>query len=151
MASLEEQRIVFWELFDEILKEKGEPFKIAYIHQVTKEITTYAAVNRKWSFNANAIDLTLSFEKKQLRIDLYVSSPMLMKKFLDLKNEINSMISLPIDWDDGKRVLRPSIYLDFMPEDVEDYRYVIEESLPIISEFIEVAKAYAREDEFFDF
>ena len=151
MASLEEQKIVFWELFDEILKEKGEPFKIAYIHQVTKEITTYAAVNRKWSFNANAIDLTLSFEKKQLRIDLYVSSPMLMKKFLDLKNEINSMISLPIDWDDGKRVLRPSIYLDFMPEDVEDYRYVIEESLPIISEFIEVAKAYAREDEFFDF
>ena len=151
MASLEEQRIVFWELFDEILKEKGEPFKIAYIHQVTKEITTYAAVNRKWSFNANAIDLTLSFEKKQLRIDLYVSSPMLMKKFLDLKNEVNSMISLPIDWDDGKRVLRPSIYLDFIPEDVEDYRYVIEESLPIISEFIEVAKAYAREDEFFDF
>ena len=151
MASLEEERIVFWELFDEILKEKGEPFKIAYIHQVTKEITTYAAVNRKWSFNANAIDLTLSFEKKQLRIDLYVSSPMLMKKFLELKNEVNSMISLPIDWDDGKRVLRPSIYLDFIPEDVEDYRYVIEESLPIVSEFIEVAKAYAREDEFFDF
>ena len=149
MTNVEEQKIIFWELFDEILKERGEPFKISYIHNVTKEITFYAAVNRKSSFNANAVDLTLSFADKKLRIDLFVSSPILMKKFLDIKEDIDEMISLPIDWNDGKRVLRPSIYLDFIPEDVEDYRCVIEESLPIISEFIEVAKKFGGE-EFFD-
>ena len=54
-----EQREIFWKLFEEILKEKGEPFKIAFNHQITGEITSYAAVNRKGSFNSNAVDFVL--------------------------------------------------------------------------------------------
>ena len=42
MTYAQEQREVFWKLFEKILKEKGEPFKIAYIHQIRKEITSFA-------------------------------------------------------------------------------------------------------------
>ena len=150
MTKAEEQREVFWKLFEKILKEKGYSFKIAYVHQIQNRITSYAAVNRKNSFNANALDLSFLLREKMFRVNLYISKPSLIKKFMDIKENVNSMVSLPISWDNGKMVLRPSVYFKFIPEDIEDYRNVIEESLPTILEFIEVAKKYGK-DEFFDF
>ena len=150
MTYAQEQREVFWKLFEKILKEKGEPFKIAYIHQIRKEITSFAAVNRFGSFNANALDLSFLIREKKFRVNLYISKPSLIKKFMDSKEDVNNMISSAISWDNGKMVLRPSVYFDFIPGDLEDYRVAIEESLPTIIEFIEVANKYG-EKEFFDF
>ena len=150
MTNLTQQRKVFWSVFNEVLKEKGEPFKISCEHKITHEITSYAAVNRNSSFNANAIDLSFLLREKKFRVDLYISKPTLIRKFMDNKEDVNSMISSNLDWDNGKMVLRPSVYFEFIPEDVDDYRNVIEESLPTIIEFIEVANKYGK-DEFFDF
>ena len=150
MTNMIEQREIFWKIFNDVLKEKGEPFKISFEHKITHEITPYAAVNRNSSFNANAIDLSFLLRERMFRVDLYVTSPILMRKFMDNKIDIDNMVSLPLIWDNGKRVLRPSIYFDFIPNDMEDYRNVIEESLPIIIEFIEIANKYGK-DEFFDF
>ena len=150
MEKIEEQRKIFWSLFENILKEKGEPFKISYIHKITNEVTSYAAVNRKSSFNANAIDLNFSLRDRKFRVDLYITKATLIRKIMDNKDDINSMISLPLDWEDGKMVLRPSVYFDFNPEDINDYKNVIEKSLPTIIEFIEVAKKYDKQ-EFLDF
>ena len=150
MTSTENQREIFWKVFDGVLKENGEPFKISYVHKVRNEITTYASVNRKSSFNANSLNLNFLLKEKKLRVELYVTSPILMRKFMGLKEEINSMVSLPIVWDDGKRVLRPSVYFEFLPDDEDDYKIAIEESLPTILEFIEVANKYGT-GEFFDF
>lgn len=149
MTNAEEQREIFWKLFDKILNEQGNPFSIAYVHQIQNRITSYAAVNRKNSFNANAIDLSFLLREKKFRVNIYISSPLLIRKFMDNKEDVNSMVSLPIEWDNGKRVLRPSVYFDFIPNDIDDYRVVIEESLPIIMEFINVAKKYGAES-FFD-
>ena len=150
MTSTENQRETFWKVFDKVLKENGEPFKISYVHKVRNEITTYASVNRKSSFNANSLNLNFLLKEKRLRVELYVTSPILMRKFMGLKEEINSMVSLPIVWDDGKRVLRPSVYFEFLPDDEDDYKIAIEESLSTILEFIEVANKYGK-GEFFDF
>lgn len=150
MTKTIEQREIFWKLFEKILAEKGEPFKIAYIHKIQNEITSYAAVNRNSSFNANAIDLSFLLREKKFRVNLYISKPSLIKKFMDNKEEVNSMVSLPLTWDNGKMVLRPSVYFGLIPEDIEDYRKVIEESLPTILEFIEIANKYGKDD-FFDF
>ena len=150
MTYAQEQREVFWKLLEKILKEKGEPFKIAYIHQIRKEITSFAAVNRFGSFNANALDLSFLIREKKFRVNLYISKPSLIKKFMDSKEDVNNMISSAISWDNGKMVLRPSVYFDFIPGDKEDYQLVIEESLQTIIEFIEVANKYGKQD-FFDF
>ena len=69
---------------------------------------------------------------------------------MDSKEDVNNMISSAISWDNGKMVLRPSVYFDFIPGDKEDYQLVIEESLQTIIEFIEVANKYGKQD-FFDF
>ena len=116
MTNSIKQKEDFWKLFENILKEKGEPFKISYIHKITNEITSYAAVNRNSSFNANAVDLSFLLREKKLRVDLYVTKATLIKKLMDSKEEVNNLISLPVNWDNGKMVLRPSVYFEFIPK-----------------------------------
>lgn len=150
MTNAEEQREVFWKVFENVLKKNGEPFKIAYIHQITKEITSYAAVNRYGSFNANAVDLSLHLREEKFRVNIYVSDARLMRRFLDSKEQINHMVNRKLSWDDGKMVIRPSVYFDFILGNKDSYKTIIEESIPLIIELINVANSFGKE-EFFDF
>ena len=150
MTTTQEQKNIFWKMFDEILVEKNENFKISYVHKIKNEITSYAAVNRKQSFNANALDLSFLFREGLFRVNLYITKQSLVRKINLAKEEINSMVSVPIVWDNGKGCLRPSVYFSFVPKDIDDYRRVIEESLTTIHEFIDVANKYGKDD-FFDF
>lgn len=155
-AAVERKR--FWRIFEEILTENGNPFSIAYMKN-GKE-TSWADVNKNKALNENALDLSFLVTKKLLRINLYVRSgadSFLGRKILMAKEEIEKMISVPIIWENGTRnekTLRPSYYLNIRPQFsgdyTEEYRRVIEESLPIIMEFIAVAKRYG-ERKFFDF
>lgn len=155
-AAVERKR--FWKIFEEILAENGNPFSIAYMKN-GKE-TSWANINKKNALNENALDLSFLVTKGMLRIDLYVRSGVdsfLGRKILMSKEEIEKMISVPIIWENGTRngkTLRPSYYLNIRPQFsgdyTEEYRRVIEESLPIIMEFIAVARKYG-EREFFDF
>ena len=150
MTYAEEQRKIFWEVFEDVLKENGEPFKIAYIHQITKEITSYAAVNRFGSFNANAVDLSFLLREEKFRVNIYVSGARLMRKFLDSKEQINHMVTRKLLWEDGKMVIRPSVYFDFILGNKESYKTIAQESMQLITELINVANNFGK-DEFFDF
>lgn len=155
-AAVERKR--FWGIFEEILIENGNPFSIAHIKN--GEETSWANVNKNKALNENALDLSFLAKKRMFRINLYVRSGVdsfLGRRILMAKEEIEKMISVPIVWESGtknKKTLRPSYYLNIRPQFsggyTEEYRRVIEESLPIIMEFIAVAKRYG-EREFFDF
>ena len=156
MTNAEEQRKIFWELFEEVLIENGEPFKIAYRKGIDNTITSYAAVNKNQSFNNIGIDISFLLRKRKLRVDLYIllgETIPIGQKIWNNKEKINSMVSLPLMWERGeknKETIRVSVYFDFIQDDIDDYRRVIEESLPTIMEFINVANKYGK-DEFFDF
>lgn len=155
MTYTEEQRKIFWKLFDEILIENGEPFSIAY-KKKNGEITSYGQVNKLFATpNGTVIDLSFILRDGKFRVNFYIPErkPDLKNKLLANKEQINSMITLPLLWEKGENkelVLRPSVYFNFIQNDVDDYRRVIEESLPTIMEFINVANKYGK-DEFFDF
>lgn len=156
MTNTEEQRKLFWELFDEILLENGEPFKISYQNK-KNEIKHNGAVNKDFTNtpSGTAIDLGFNLRKGVFRVNFYIPDLNidLKNKLLVNKEQINSMITLPLLWEKGEKnelVLRPSVYFNFIQNDVDDYRRVIEESLPTIIEFINVANMYGK-DEFFDF
>lgn len=156
MTNLKEQQKLFWELFEEILIENGEPFKISYQNK-KNEIKHNGAVNKDFTNtpSGTAIDLGFNFGKGIFRVNFYIPErkPDLKNKLLTNKEQINSMITLPLLWEKGEKnelVLRPSVYFNFIQNDVDDYRRVIEESLPTIIEFINVANMYGK-DEFFDF
>lgn len=156
MTNTEEQRKLFWELFDEILLENGEPFKISYQNK-KNEIKHNGAVNKDFTNtpSGTAIDLGFNLRKGVFRVNFYIPDVniKLKNKFTSNKEQIDSMITLPLLWERGEKnelVLRPSVYFNFIQNDVDDYRRVIEESLPTIIEFINVANKYGK-DEFFDF
>ena len=156
MTNLKEQQKLFWELFEEILIENGEPFKISYQNK-KNEIKHNGAVNKDFTNtpSGTAIDLGFNFGKGIFRVNFYIPErkPDLKNKLLTNKEQINSMITLPLLWEKGEKnelVLRPSVYFNFIQNDVDDYRRVIEESLQTIIEFINVANMYGK-DEFFDF
>lgn len=156
MTNTEEQRKLFWELFDEILLENGEPFKISYQNK-RNEIKHNGAVNKHFTNtpSGTAIDLGFNLRKGVFRVNFYIPDLNidLKNKLLANKEQINSMITLPLLWENGDKnesVLRPSVYFNFIQNDVDDYRRVIEESLPTIMELINVANKYDK-DEFFDF
>ena len=154
MTHAEAQRKIFWELFDEILIENGEPFSICY--KKSGEYCSWADVNKNKAWNENAIDISFLIRDGLLRVDLYVQKGEdvpLGRRILNNKEEIDSMVSLPIKWEYGTsnpNTLRPSVYFKFVKNNKDDYRRVIEEALPTIMEFINVANKYGS-DEFFDF
>ena len=156
MTNTEEQRKLFWELFDEILLENGEPFKISYQNK-KNEIKHNGAVNKHFTNtpSGTAIDLGFNFGKGIFRVNFYIPErkTSLRDNFINNKEQIESMITKTLLWENGSQnenVLRPSVYFEFIKNDVDDYRRVIEESLPTIIEFINVANMYGK-DEFFDF
>lgn len=116
----------------------------------------WANINKNQAWNVNAIDLSFLNSKGLFRVDLYMQNGRLDeigKKIIENKENINSMITLPVKWENGKRnlnTLRPSVYFTFEKDNKADYRRVIEESLPTIIEFIKVANKYGKYT-FFDF
>lgn len=155
MTYTEEQRKIFWKLFDEILIENGEPFSIAY-KKKNGEITSYGQVNKLFATpNGTVIDLSFILRDGKFRVNFYIPErkTSLRDNFINNKEQIESMITKTLLWENGSQnenVLRPSVYFEFIKNDVDDYRRVIEESLPTIIEFINVANKYGQ-DEFFDF
>lgn len=150
MATQDEKKF-FWNLFDEILIENGEPFKINY-QKSNGEITSYANINKRKIPNSTTLDLSLLPARNKLRINLYIHNGVesfVGRRISTNREFVQSMISVPILWEYGSKnsqTLRPSVYIDLSG----NYRNVIEKSLPIIMEFIEVAKRFGK-DEFFDF
>lgn len=140
----------FWFDFENILKENGEPFKI--IHEKAGEQTYWACVNKNQILTNNCVDISLVKRSNFLRIGLYIidkDSPV-GKIILSDKQKINEQLSFPPNWEYGSRnpnTLRITVKL---PIDSKTSRELTEEALPIIMEFIEVAKKYGG-DYFFDY
>ena len=101
------------------------------------------------------IYLSFILRDGKFRVNFYIPErkTSLRDNFINNKEQIESMITKTLLWENGSQnenVLRPSVYFEFIKNDVDDYRRVIEESLPTIIEFINVANMYGK-DEFFDF
>ena len=140
----------FWFDFEKILNENGEPFKI--IHEKAGEQTYWACVNKNQIFTNNCVDISLVKRSNFLRIGLYIidkDSPIGII-ILSNKENINEQLSFQPNWEYGSRnpnTLRVTVKL---PIDSKTSRELIEEALPIIMEFIGIAKKYGG-NYFFDY
>lgn len=140
----------FWCIFEKILCENGDPFKI--IHEKAGEQTFWACVNKNKAFTNNCLDISLVKRSNFLRIGLYIidRDSLIGKIILANKESINEQLSFFPNWEHGTRnpnTLRVTVKI---PIDRKTSRELIEEALPIIMEFIEIAKKYG-EKYFFDY
>ena len=113
MATQKEKKF-FWTLFEEILIENGEPFKICY-QKSNGEITSYANVNKKKVPNNTTLDISFLPTKNKIRINLYIHNgveSLAGRRILMNRDYVQSMISKPVLWEYGTKntkTLRPSV------------------------------------------
>ncbi len=140
----------FWKVFDEILIENGEPFQI--VHEMSGKVKSWATVNRNHIWTASMVCIGLRSRKKEMGIDIYVEdmNTTIGKILLANKDKISNEFSVPVQWISGEK--QPNTFRVRYPISFANctYREAIEKALPIIIEFIAVAKKYG-EQFFFDF
>lgn len=142
----------FWHTFEQILIENGEPFKIIHENSSKGIQTHYANVNKLKIRNNNCVDISLVRRSNFLRVGLYIydkNSPV-GKSILTYRQTINAKLSFTPDWEWGVRNVNTLWVVKKFPIDDKSCRELIEEALPIIMEFIGIAKEYGQ-NYFFDF
>ncbi|MBO4962712.1 MAG: DUF4268 domain-containing protein [Clostridia bacterium] len=94
----------FWKLFDEKLIENGEPFSV--LHEMAGKVTYWAVINKNHSFVDNALSIDFLVREKKIRINIYVRDNLSLFRVLEnSKEEIESMISVPVKWVKGTKNL----------------------------------------------
>ena len=135
MTNAEQQQLIFWNLYNELLEKQGKPFSIA-----TR--THYASVNRHKPTNVKAVVIEFLLQKQQLRLGVYLYDDVaLYNKFENNKANIESQLGFSPIWEHGtkgKNTRRIYSLINFKPYDIENYREIIETSIPIVKKYIEV-------------
>lgn len=142
----------FWKLFDEKLIENGEPFSV--LHEMAGKVTYWAVINKNHSFVDNALSIDFLVREKKIRINIYVRDNLSLFRVLEnSKEEIESMISVPVKWVKGTKNLNTRRIIYEVPVKVgyfNNYNEVIDDILPVVIEMKKVCEKYAKYD-FFDF
>ena len=142
----------FWRIFDEKLIENGEPFSI--LHEMAGNVTYWAVVNKKHSFVDNCLSIDFLVREKKIRINIYVRDNLLLFRVLEnCREEIESMISVPVKWVKGTKNINTRRIIYEVPVNVgnfSNYDEVIDDILPVIVEMKKVCDTYAK-NQFFDF
>ncbi|MCD7728651.1 MAG: DUF4268 domain-containing protein [Clostridia bacterium] len=141
---------VFWNTFEQILIENGEPFKI--IHEKAGEQTHWACVNKNKALNNNCVDISLVRREGFLRVGLYIidRNARIGQILLANKENIDRQISFEHIWEDGTRNPNTLRIIKKFPIAGKTSREIIENALPYIMKYVEIAKIYGEHD-FFDF
>ncbi|MDY6024257.1 MAG: DUF4268 domain-containing protein [Candidatus Borkfalkiaceae bacterium] len=149
-AKTEQKR--FWKIFDEKLVENGEPFSI--VHEKSGMVTYWAIVNKNNILVDNCISLDLLVREEKLRINIYIRDDLAFYNYLERnKQDIESMVSVPLSWIKGERNSNTRRIAFFKPVEignVENYAETIDEVLPVIMEMKQVCQKYGKHI-FFDF
>lgn len=142
----------FWGKLSAILEREGNPFSIN--HEYGGKTVFWALVNRRTAKSPVALYLDFSLQKSFFRVSLYIEDNLrLYERLLEAKDDIESMLRVPVLWEDGVKgsdTKRIAYYLPMKPYVRGNYDDLLEKAFPVILDFFEVAKKYAR-FEFFDF
>lgn len=142
MSNAEYERKIFWDMYNEILMNNGEPFSISSKNH-------WAIVNKNSpAWNEPVIAMDFLVQKRVLRINAFLlNDEDLFNKLLSMKKDIEFALGFVPEWvhgEKGENTYRIKTELSFIPCDHEDYYRVIEKSLAIVMKYIEVFKPYIK-------
>ena len=135
MSNAESERKFFWDMYNEILINNGEPFSISSKKQ-------WAIVNKNSpAWNEPVIAMDFLVQKRILRINAFLlDDQCLFARLMGMKAKIEENLGFTPDWvhgEKGENTFRIKTELSFIPNNHDDYCRVIEESLPIVMKYVE--------------
>ena len=142
MSNAEYERKIFWDMYNEVLIDHGEPFFISSKKQ-------WAIINKNSpAWNEPVIAMDFLVQKRVLRINVFLlDDEHLFNKLAAMRKEIEETMGFTAEWvhgEKGENTYRIKTELDFIPNNHDDYYRVIEESLPIVVKYINTFKPYIK-------
>lgn len=140
MRNADSERKIFWEMYNQILAKHGKPYIISSKKQ-------WAIVNKNTAnWNEPAIAMDFLVQKRLLRINLFLLDDVaLFNKLSAIKHDLEDKLGCKSAWvhgEKGKDTYRIKTELGLVPYDHDDYYRVIEESLPIVINYINTFRPY---------
>ena len=148
MTNAEQQRIIFWEMFEKELNDQGNPFHISYR-------THYATINRKSPTSDFCVSMDFLIQKEFLRVGVYIRDNIpAFEHLYNHKEKIESELNFKPTWvmvgDRNPNTRRIQICFPFRPYRRDEYQRIIKQAIPHIIKLISVIPRYSTED-LFDF
>lgn len=142
---LQSERAYFWDRYEDLLTENGNPFSICYTKG--NEYTYWAVVNKKRSMNDLCLSVDFLAQKRCLRINIYIRDDLyLWNKLCAQKTQINSELGMNTAWttvgDKNPNTRRIQIALPVYPYERNTYDALIEQSIVIVDNWRKVFSKY---------
>ena len=137
----------FWEAFDELLIENGEPFNLTHFYSGRE--TSWACVNSNRARRSNSLEASITGNCSKLRVDLYIYN-----KLLSNYDLIRQEAQASLEWENGtksKKTIRLAYYVPINRYNVDTYRDTIERVLPVYVKLIKTLKKLGVYGLFCDF
>lgn len=142
------KRIRFWRLYQTILNEKGNPFKLYPAYETDGSPKHYAGIN---SFGEDGrkmpvLTVVYLYREKRCRICVYIENDLdTYNQLFAHKDEIEREVGMELVWKNGEknkntRWIKREI--QFYQNDEAEWREEIEKSLPFVEKFIAAVKPY---------
>ena len=146
MTNTEQERKVFWRMFEDELKNQGNPFYIACRAQ-------YATINRRSPSSDYCLSMDFLVQKSFLRVGVYIRDNVSAFEYMySHRQQIESEMGFKPMWtfvgEKNPNTRRIELHIPFVPYSVRDYQRVIKIAIPYICKFIEVVPNYSLEDLF---
>ena len=143
MTNAEQERKIFWEMFENELNNQGNPFYIAHRNQ-------YATINKRSSTSDNCISMDFLVQKRFLRVGVYMRDNIPAFEYLygckaKIENELGFKPTWVLKGASNPNTRRIEICFSFNPYNHSDYQRVIKKAIPYAIKFIEIIPKYSPE------
>ena len=148
MTNAEQQRTIFWTMFDRELEKQRYPFCITHRAH-------YATVNRKSPNSDYCLSMDFLVQKGFLRIGIYMREGVFdFETMLESKAQIEQELGFSPMWtskgEKNPNTRRVEVHLPIKSYNIYSYQRTIMEAIPYVIKFMDVMPRYLSED-LFDF
>lgn len=146
MTNAEQERKVFWQLFEQELKRQDNPFCI-------KHYKYFATINKHSAISNYCLSIDFLVKKQFLRVGIYMLDNIPSYEYMCLhKEEIEDLLGFNLKWvtegEKNPNVRRIVLHIPFIVGDDNSYRDTINIAIEHINKLIEVIPQYSPENIF---
>ena len=142
MTTAEQQRNIFWNMFERELEKQGAPFHICYF-------SYYATVNRRSARSNYCLSMDFLVQKGFLRVGIFICDNVPTFEYMySQKDEIEKLLGFQPKWTIGgernPNTRRIEIHIPFVGN-VNSYLKAIQSAILYIKKFKQVIPRYSLE------
>lgn len=139
MTQSEEQRKIFWKMYQDFLEQNEIPFTISPTKQWAV-VQSRGHINAYESFNKPFVTIEFLFKKKLIRCGIYIQDDLNLYSFLEAnRTSLDKGFNVKPDWkvgDRNKNTRKIQVEFPFVPFSPISYQQTIIKSIPYVMQFI---------------